>query len=186
MAFHARDASAQAENRFALGLSFTDRTADDPRARGSERIGVNWRIGHTKPGWGWQYGFNWYALDLTGLNVGANALNGELRVKPVLAGYGRTWIVGPAAITADLIGGAAYTTFTSTGGGITVRPGVAPIVKPEVDLWYDLGRKFGLSVNAGYIVARPRLTVSGPNGSSASRLNANTFKLTMGFVYSIF
>ena len=61
-----------------------------------------------------------------------------------------------------------------------------PVVKPEVNVWYDVGRKIGLTANVGYIVARPRMTVTTSLGNEVERLRADAWSITAGAVYKIF
>ena len=60
------------------------------------------------------------------------------------------------------------------------------MAKPEVCFWYDVNKKVGLNVTAGYIVARPNVTVSSTAGDDRRRVRADVFVVTVGAVYSIF
>ena len=60
-----------------------------------------------------------------------------------------------------------------------------PVVKPEFELWYDVSRKIGLTANVGYIVARPRMTITSSIGSESERLHADAWSITAGAVYRI-
>ena len=60
------------------------------------------------------------------------------------------------------------------------------VAKPEVGVWIDLNRKVGLHLNAGYMIARPSMTVSSSLGDDVRRLRADMFIITVGAVYSIF
>ena len=57
-----------------------------------------WRFGKSKPGWGFHWGLNWYAVKLE-RPVGGSVIElGELHLRPVMAGYGYTRIFGRTAI----------------------------------------------------------------------------------------
>jgi hypothetical protein len=190
--FTARAAHAQENNKFAIGVSFSDRAVSNSIARGSQGPGITWRIGHDTGGWGWQYGFSWFSADLDEKSNGQKSSLGEVRVRPVMAGYGYTWVVGRFALTGDLIGGYAFTKVTTTplgdvnlqqlkAGATGVRDRGAPVIKPELSCWIDLNRRFGVSLNAGYIVARPRVFV-GTNDA----FRADTLSMTTGLVVRLF
>jgi len=188
-------ARAQEGNKFALGGSFTARATQDASARGGQGPGIKWRFRHDTTGWGWHWGLDWYALDVDQRLTGTKLNVGELKVRPFMGGYGYTRVVGPIALTADVIGGYAFTsfvmtttardTFASFGGG-NVEFGGTPVVKPEIEMWMDLSRKVGLTINAGYMVARPRVTMPTIAGDRTSRFPADSLEITFGTVYRIF
>ena len=62
----ASHASAQTGNRFAVGFNLSTQQAPDDSsvAEDGHSVGFEWRIGHSKQGWGWQYALNWYSVDL--------------------------------------------------------------------------------------------------------------------------
>jgi len=190
--------SAQEGNRFAVGGSFTHRGVGSSTAHGGRGPGIQWRIGHSTEGWGWQYGLNWYSLDVDRPIAGRSTPLGELRVRPFMGGYGYTHLMGPVAVTVDAIGGYALTRFDLTSeaanayrerlgaGSLSAHMSNTPVVKPEVSLWVDVTRKVGLMANAGYIIARPRFTVSSTLGSDVERYRADAMSITVGAVYRIF
>ena len=181
-------AEAQEGNRFAIGIAFNEKAVSNSIARGNDGLAVTWRLSHDRPGWGWHYGFGWFAADLEDLDAprptGQHVLIGEVRVRPLMAGYGYTWVVGPVAIAATTIGGVAITSVNPVNeeSPIDRRRGATPVVKPEINCWIDWGRKFGLNINAGYIVARPVVASSG----DAKRFRADTFSVAAGLVYKLF
>ena len=186
---------AQEKNAFAVGVNYTTRLASDESARGEGGVGISWRIGHSDVGWGWSYGLGWFDTNLE-QNVGGRAISlGELKIRPVVAGYGYTHQVSDRLfVTADLVGGFAWTTFEAAdsaenGSGANVigsRVGAIPIVRPEVKAWYDINRKFGVQVGGWYALARPKLTLVTANGRESFRVRADTFSLSTGIVYKIF
>lgn len=193
-------ARAQSEGTFAIGASLTTRAPDETAtiAHGSSDLGILWRFGHRTEGWGWNYGFNWFAADLNRSLGGRRVEFGELRVRPLMGGYGYTHLIGRAAITADVLGGYALTSFSLAPsandvyherlGARLVRTHVGNTfaMKPEIELWYDVSRKVGLNINAGYVIARPRITVTSTIGNDSGRFRADMFIMKMGIVYSVF
>jgi hypothetical protein len=60
------------------------------------------------------------------------------------------------------------------------------VLKPEIGVWYDLNRKFGLNVNAGYMIARPDVAMTTTAGTDQRTARADQFSLKVGVVYSVF
>src|SRR3954470_18888375 len=107
----ARPASAQTTNRFALGFDYIvgapDRASKEDYARGQLGPGLLWRFGNAKPGWGFHWGLNWYAVKLERPIGGDVTELGELKVRPLMAGWGYTKVIRRYSITADVLGGYA-------------------------------------------------------------------------------
>jgi hypothetical protein len=193
-----RSAFAQSEGTFALGGNFALRLpADRDAVDGRQGVGLLWRFGHGKTGWGWHWGLSWYSADVDG-PVGLGTEIGELHVRPVMAGYGYTRVMRRTTVTADLIAGYALTTMSLTpeaenayrdrlgARSVTVDASNTLTAKPEVSVWYDLGKKVGLNVSAGYMIARPTVTVRSSLGVDERRVRADMFMVQIGAVYSIF
>jgi hypothetical protein len=191
-------AFAQEGNRFALGGSYTKRGVPSSAAHGGQGPGLEWRFGHATEGWGWHYGLNWYATDVDHNIAGQKTSLGELRMRPFMAGYGYTHVMGPFALTVGGLAGYAFTAMDLSRDAsdaylnrlgvrsVDLRTSGAPVVKPEIGVWYDLSRKIGLTANIGYVVARPKITVTTPIGHDVERLRADAWSFTIGSVYRIF
>jgi len=189
---------AQTEGTFALGLDVGNRTAPSDGTEGHGGLGLLWRIGKGRDGWGWRYGLSWYATDVMQPITGAPTEFGTLRVRPILAGYGYARRIGPALVTGRVMGGYAFNSFTLLPtfddayrrqlGATTVTADASNglVVKPELSAWIDLGRKIGLHASAGYIVSRPGVTVSSSLGRDHRHINADMLMLKVGVVYSVF
>lgn len=123
---------------------------------------------------------------------------GELRIRPFMGGYGYTYAIGRTALEANLLGGYAFTSFHLAPSAPDVyrdRLGARSldadahntfVLKPEVGFWVDLSRNVGLNVSAGYMIARPKVTVRSSLGDSAQRFRADMVMLRVGAVYKIF
>jgi hypothetical protein len=197
-------ARAQIDSRFAVCGEVTIRTTDqasgEDYARGKFEIGPLVRFGDLEPGWGLQWGFNWYALDIERPIGGSTTELGELHVRPIMAGYGYTWKFAKRnAITADLLGGFAFGSMSIAGSAVDAyrtRMGLNAVdadasntfvLKPEIAFWHDINRKLGFNINAGYMIARPEVTITASSGVVDRRTaHADTFILNVGLVYSIF
>jgi hypothetical protein len=195
----AQDASAQIDNRLAVGMSVTTRIASSSSAAGSADVGFELRLGHERQGWVPQVSFfNWFDTDVQQSVAGRSSELGQLRIRPIMAGYGYTWIRGRTALTADVVGGFAINSFDLNAAAATeyqARLGATNLrtsasntfaVKPEVQAWYDLNNRIGLKLNGGYLIARPSVTITSTLGEDTRPVHADTFLITFGVVYSLF
>jgi hypothetical protein len=167
-------------------------------ARGSTGIGFLYRLGHGGDGWGWKYGLSWYSAEVD-RDLGGDARHlGRLRIRPLLVGYGYSHRVGSTRVTAKLLGGYAFTSFVVRDSFVReyrAAHGVASVdtsssntlvLRPEVSMWRDLGDKIGWTVSAGYIVARPGVTVISALGRDRKSVRADMFTVKTGLVYSVY
>jgi hypothetical protein len=69
---------------------------------------------------------------------------------------------------------------------IEVHGGFIPVVRPEIRTWYDLHKRWGLTVGAWYALARPSVTVTTPTSRETLHFRTDTFSLSAGIVYRIF
>jgi len=196
--------SAQTDGGVAVGVDASVRAARAGGTRGDTNVGFLYRLGHGRNGWGWQYGLSWFSADLqqpvsVQQPVGNGASEfGELRVRPFMGGYGYSRRFGPALINANVLAGYAVNSFKlqptfddayrQTLGAATVTADVSNgfVVRPELSAWVDLSRKVGLKLSAGYMIARPHVTVSSTLGRDTRHINADVLMLRVGAVYSIF
>ena len=192
----------QNENRFALGAEFkvktSDRASGEDYARGQLGPGLLWRFGTPKPGWGFHWGLNWYAVKLERPVGGGEIELGELHIRPVMAGYGYTHVIRRYAVTADVLGGYAIGSIKISDPalaayqralGVTSAEANATntlVLKPEIGVWYDITKKVFLNVNAGYMFARPDVEIVTSAGIDMRKARADQFILKVGVVYSLF
>jgi hypothetical protein len=191
-------AYAQSENKLAAGLSATGQIADSSKTDGAVTFGMEWRFGHGRPGWGWEYAFNWFDTGVNQLIAGQKVDLGHLHIRPFMGGYGYSWIHGRTAITADLVAGYAFVTFDLEQAAdddyrarlgarsVTSKAGNTFVVYPEVHGWYDLTKRIGVKVSGGFMVARPSVTMYSSLGEDRRSINADTFMITVSVVHKIF
>jgi hypothetical protein len=190
------------KNRFALGAEFkiktSDRASEEDYARGQLGPGLLWRFGTSKPGWGFHWGLNWYAVKLE-RPIGGNVTElGELHIRPVMAGYGYTYRIRRYAITADVLGGYAVASINISDPAIDAyrrslgvptadaRAGNTMVMKPEIGVWYDVSKRVYVNANAGYMLARPEVIIETAAGVDVRTARADQFIVKIGVVYSIF
>lgn len=181
---------AQEQNRLALGISYTLRLANDEDARAHSGVGIKWRLGRSRAGWGPKFGLGWYATEIERTVDGRQVAFAELKIRPIVGGYGYTYDVSPRLhVVSDVVGGFAIASLElrnpQTAGDVDVSA-VLPVVRPEVGVWYDLNRKFGISFSGGYTIARLKLTHLTSDARTTSRLRADAFSISAGIVYKVF
>ena len=96
------------------------------------------------------------------------------------------------------MGGYAFTTFVvrdTFDDSYRLSRGVASIdtsssnvfvLRPEASVWYDVTDKIGFNVGAGYMIARPEVTVISSLGHDRRRVRADMLTIKAGLVYSVF
>jgi hypothetical protein len=182
-------------------MSVGSKLAGDGAARGGHGIGLLFRVGHGREGWGWKYGLNWFSAELERPPgpLGNDAPDfGRLRLIPVVAGYGYTHVMGRTRLSANLLGGYAFTSFRPNHAfaesyrtlrgvdAIDTSSSNTFILRPEVSLWYDVNEKIGFNVGVGYVIARPEVTIISALGRDRERFRADMFTIKAGFVYSVY
>lgn len=190
-------AAAQTDNRLAVGASVTSSVATSDAAGSSATVGLEMRLGHETEEWGWQTSFfSWFDTDVTRQTPLPNSQFGQLRVRPVMIGYGYGRSFGRVDVTIDVVGGIAFNSFHLDSATIAQKKaaGATDIhgestnslaIKPEVQLWYDLNRRWGLRMAAGYLITRPTVSVSSTLGEDRLPFRADSLLVTFGVVYSI-
>ncbi len=196
----ARPAAAQSEGRIAVGASIGTRIAPSSTVGGDRfGVGMTWRLGVNKEGFGWEGGLGWFSSKVDHSVGDTPAFDlGKLRIRPLMAGYGYTHLIGPIAVKGSIQGGYAFMSFEVAPSAADVyrdRLGARSlaadvsnpfVVGPQIRVSHDLSRKIGVNVTTGYMIARPTLTVSTTLGEEHQRLRADMFTLKMGVVYSVF
>src|SRR5207244_4241233 len=103
LTIHVPEACAQIDNRLAVGMSVTSRIASSSSAAGTADVGFELRLGHERPGWGPEVSFfSWFDTDVQQSLAGRQSELGQLRIRPIMAGYGYTWNRGRTTLTADV------------------------------------------------------------------------------------
>jgi len=192
-------AFAQSEGKVAVGASVSAKAGTSKDISGHINPGLIWRIGHGREGWGFDYGLGWYGADLKRTVGSEPTAFGELRVRPIVAGYGYSKRLSERyRVSGKLLGGYSFNSFKlhpafgdtyARVSGVTVTDvdvSNAFVLRPEVSTWIDVTRKIGISLSAGYTIARPEVTITSSLGSERRRVRADMFTVRVGAVYSIF
>jgi hypothetical protein len=192
-------AQAQSTGRVAAGVSVSAKQGVARDTDGHINPALVWRLGHGHDGWGWDFGLGWYAADLQRTVGGTKTEFGELHVRPIMAGYGYAKRISRhTTLSAKVLGGYSFNSFKLTPaydqafqqlhGTATLGTDVSNtiVIRPEISSWIDLSRKFGVTLSAGYSIARPEVTVRSSLGTDTRRIRADMFTFRVGVVYSIF
>jgi hypothetical protein len=191
-------ALAQSDSSLAIGGQLTIRDPAMGRAHGSSDIGLLWRLGHGDTGWGWKWSLNWFSTDID-KTIGPRVTElGELKVRPFMVGYGYRYAVNAVSVELNAVGGYAFTSIQMAPGAadayhdvlgarsVSVDAANTFVTRPEVGVWFDLTRKIGVNVNAGYMIARPRLTIRSSVANESQRIRADMFSIKIGMAYRVF
>jgi len=194
----AATALAQSDSSIAVGGQFTIRDPMMGRAHGGVDVGMLWRVGHGATGWGWDWSLNWFSTDLD-KQIGPRVVDlGELKVRPFMLGYGYHYVIDGVSVELNAMGGYAFNSIRMApaaadayrdvvgAGSVSVDAANSFVARPEVGAWFDLSKKIGVNVNAGYMIARPRLTIRSALGTESQRIRADMFSVKIGMVYRIF
>jgi hypothetical protein len=131
-------------------------TADDDVSAGLA-FGVSAGLAPA-PGFGPTLGFGWYQGDISlPLSSGGEAEVGRLRVRPLMAGVGYTWVNGRVATSASVNAGIS---FNSIRVNESIRAAFAPdvlvdvdnsfAIRPQFRIEYAAARKAGVYTSVGY------------------------------------
>jgi hypothetical protein len=189
---------AQTDNAFALGASLAVNQPTAFGAGGGTGVNLLWRFGKGHDGWGWNGALNWYSARFPD-RIGSKTFQlGELHVRPLLAGYGYSHKFRSATLSGEILAGYAFMSFQvgpeatalyrAAYGATSVEADATNgfVVKPKVSLWFDITEKVGVNIDAGYLVARPTLSVTTSAGTTRSHIRGDAFMMRLGAVYSLF
>jgi hypothetical protein len=190
-------ASAQTDSTLSLGGGVAHYHPIDDDAHDSTGFALVYRFGRPE-GWRPAVGFNWFTTRFDRQVGGSTVALGDLRVRPVMGGYGYTLRRGRVGVTASAIGGIAFNSFEPENAArlayaeslnrvlLDVRASNSFAARTEVVTWYDLNAKFGLMAVVGYITARPHIDIVTDAGTERRRLTADSLKFQVGVGYAIF
>jgi len=198
MALPGQALAQSGDGSVAIGANIGLRSAIGPESRGGKTLGFIWRLGRGQDGWGIRYGLNWYSTHLQTEIDDEQQAFGEMKVRPLMGGYGYGRRFGRTFVSANMLAGVAFTSFSlSDAADRAYRSKLLAsslhadathpfVVRPEVSAWIDVSRRIGVNISAGYTFARPHVTIEGPGGKEERRVRADMFTVKIGAVYSIF
>jgi hypothetical protein len=140
-------------------------------------------------GLGFTLGFGWYTGDLTLTGVSGDREVGDLRIRPVMAGVGYTWVKGKVATGVSINAGVSfnsiklsdqYRSFFGPGTEVRVDSSNSFAARPQLRVEYALARKVGVFSSAGYFFTEFDNVLETPVGRFENEWDASSFNLFVG------
>jgi Outer membrane protein beta-barrel domain len=141
------------------------------------------------PGLGPTLGFGWYEGDLTLSGISGDAEVGRLRIRPLMAGIGYTWVNGRLATGVSVNAGISfnsirlndqYRTLFGPGTEIRIDASNSFAVRPQLRVEYALARKVGVFSSAGYFFTKFDNLIETPVGRFENEWDASSFNIFVG------
>jgi hypothetical protein len=141
------------------------------------------------PGFGPTLGFGWYTGDLTVSRITGNAEVGDLRVRPLMAGVGYTWVTGKLATGVSINAGISfnsirlndrYRTFFGPGTEVRVDASNSFAARPQLRFEYAVARKVGVYTSLGYFFTKFDNVIETPIGRFENEWDASSFNIFVG------
>ncbi len=194
LAFTPATTAAQSEGRFAVGGQVSFHFPVNSELDNSIGYGVAYRLSRPAQhsGWGPDFGFGWYSVDLSG------PLDGHLNVRPLLGGVSYRIVRGKIQTHFGIVTGPAWVKvkveeeelekFSQLVGVPVVGVDAKNtwVVKPGVRLTYDLRPRIGVFVGTDYEIARTTLEIRTATESRERRLRADVINIKTGLMVGIF
>jgi hypothetical protein len=188
----ATNASAQGianlAKRAGTGGSFGGIFPFDDDVSVGKAYGVNFGLA-PEQGFGFTVGFGWYTGDLTLSGVSADREVGDLRVRPVMAGVGYTWMKGRVATGVTINAGVSfnsislndqYRLFFGPGTEVRVDASNSFAARPQLRVEYAVARKVGVFSSAGYFFTEFDNVIETPVGRFENQWDASSFNVFVG------
>ncbi len=140
-------------------------------------------------GFGPTLGFGWYQGDLTLSGAAGDREVGRLRVRPLMAGVGYTWVTGRIATGVSVNAGISFNSVrlkeehrTAFGPGTDIRIETSNsfAVRPQLRVEYTVARKVGVFSTAGYFFTEFDNVIETPVGRFENEWDASSFNLFVG------
>lgn len=188
----ATNASAQGitnlARRVGIGGSVGGIFPFDDDVTAGRALGFNFGLA-PEHGLGLTLGFGWYTADLTLSGVSDDAEVGDLRVRPLMAGVGYTWVKGRVATGVSINAGVSfnsirlndqYRSFFGPGTEVRVDASNSFAARPQLRVEYAVARKVGIFSSAGYFFTEFDNVIETPVGRFENEWDASSFNLFVG------
>jgi len=172
---------------FHASTSFSDPIDQENIVRdGSYGLSVGLAPGHTN-GWRYPFGLAWFTEELKGPS-GASFV--KLQSRPIVGGIGYGWHFGKLSTGIQLQAGWAFNSakaigdtgaaFGTPGSPVYIDIGDSFVVRPQAKVEYFLTPKFTVRSSLNYVMARPMVTLTTPQGTTSKRWDASNVTLSVG------
>ena len=184
------------KGRFLVGVNLTHGLTPEDYLGSRWSVSPFFRNTPRRVGWGPSFGLNWFRGDIDVPVDGVRTTIGEVKVRPIMVGFGYTLDSGRARTTVSLVGGYAFTSARVTavlpeGTTATVSIKDSWVVRPNVGVTVALTKRLALVGSIGYIYTNPTITIDvtrlGRTAASVSgAYRADYVNITVGTAVSIF
>ncbi len=127
------------------------------------------------------------ALDAAG---GTQPGLATVRLRPIMVGMEYSLVSGRVSLGAGILAGYSFNRLnvdtTRSASSRAIAAANSFVIQPQVDAWFDLTRRVGLTLRMGYLVSRPKVTFVGGDIVSTERIPVNAVVLSAGLAYWIF
>ena len=139
-------------------------------------------------GFGPTIGFGWYEGDLTLSRLSGDAKVGRLRVRPLMAGVGYTWVTGRVATGVSINAGISFNSIRLDdqyraffgAGDVRVDASNSFAARPQFRVEYAVARKVGVYSSAGYFFTEFDNAIETPAGRFENEWDASSFNIFVG------
>ena len=141
------------------------------------------------PGFGPTLGLGWYQADRTLSGVSGDREVGRLRVRPLMAGVGYTWVKDRVAVGLSINAGISfnsirlndeYRNFFGPGTEVRIDSSNSFAVRPQLRVEYAVARKVGVYTSAGFFITEFDNVIETPVGRFENEWDASSFNLFVG------
>jgi hypothetical protein len=160
----------------------------DDDVKAGRAFGFNFGLA-PDPGLGLTLGFGWYSADLTLSGVSGDAEVGDLRIRPLMAGVGYTWVTGRVATSVSINAGISfnsirlndqYRSFFGPGTQVSVDSSNSFAARPQFRVEYALAKKVGVYSSVGYFFTEFDNVIETPRGRFENEWDASSFNIFVG------
>jgi hypothetical protein len=144
------------------------------------------------PGLGPTMGFGWYQADLTLSRVSGDVEVGRLRVRPLMAGIGYTWVKGKVATGVSINAGISfnsirlndqYRSFFGPGTEVRADASNSFALRPQFRVEYAAAKKLGVYTSVGYFFTEFDNVIETPVGRFENEFDASSFNIFVGAMF---
>ena len=136
------------------------------------------------------------AVSFRGVEVAPDAAGGAqpalaaLRLRPIMAGMEYSLVSGRVTFGAGILGGYSFNRLNvdtaRAGASRAIAAANSFVIQPQVDAWFDITQRVGLTLQVGYLVSRPKVTFLNDDIVTTERIPVNAVVLSAGLAYWIF
>ena len=194
-AMTAASASAQAipeiVRRAGIGGSVGEVFPFDEDVTAGLAAGVNFGLAPAN-GLGPTIGLGWYEGDVTLSRISGDVEVGRLRVRPLMAGVGYTWVTGRVATGVSINAGISfnsirlddrYRAFFGAGSDVRADASNSFAARPQVRIEYAVARKVGVYSSLGYFFTEFDNVIETPAGRFENEWDASSFNIFVGVMF---